>query len=273
MVTFATVETRFEMAKAILPGGLALNYLHGGPKDGDAVILLHGLADSSFSFSRVLPLLPAHLKVVAVDQRGHGDSDRPAFGYTVDTFASDLLALMNVLQIDRATIVGHSMGSFVARRAAERAPDRVARLVLIGTGLTARAKAVRELAETVDSLTDPVDENFIRAFQASTIARPVPEGFFERVVTESKKLPARVWRQAVTGMLDFEPRWPLTCPTTVLGGELDAVFSSEEQAAVFLATERSTLHLEPNVGHTLHWEAPERFVSLAFGVGRTGTRD
>jgi pimeloyl-ACP methyl ester carboxylesterase len=51
----------------------------------------------------------------------------------------------------------------------------------------------------------------------------------------------------------------------ILGGELDGVFSSHEQRALFLATEHSTLHLEPRVGHTLHWEAPERFVALAFG--------
>lgn len=266
MVTFASVETRYDAATVSLPGGVKLNYVHGGPADGPAVIMLHGLSDSAFSFSRVLPLMPAHFRVVAVDQRGHGNSDRPAFGYSVDAFASDLLALMDALQIDRATVVGHSMGSFVARRAAEKAPNRIARLVLIGAALSARNGAVQEVAAAAASMTDPVDEGFIREFQASTIAQPVPAPFFERIVAESKKLPVRVWRQSLAGLLEYQPRWPITCPTTIVGGELDAVFSVAEQTALFTATERSTLHLEPGIGHTLHWEAPQRFVSLAFGA-------
>jgi pimeloyl-ACP methyl ester carboxylesterase len=265
MVTFATVETRWETAQVSLPGGVRLQYVAGGPEDGPAVIMLHGVCDSSFSFSRVLPLMPAGLRVVAVDQRGHGDSDRPAFGYSMDAFASDLLALMDALRIDRATLVGHSMGSFVARRAAEKAPERVTRLVLIGTAMTAQNAVLRELHAIAESLTDPVDERLIRDFQAGTIARPVPPAFFERIVKETRKLPARVWRQAIAGLLDYQPQWPITCPTMILGGELDAVFSVAEQMAVFTATERSTIHLEPGIGHTLHWEDPERFVALAFG--------
>jgi non-heme chloroperoxidase len=266
VITFATVETQYERANVVLPGGVRLSYVHGGPDDGPAVIMLHGLSDSSFSFSRVLPLMPAHLRVVAVDQRGHGNSDRPASGYSMDAFASDLLALMDALLIDRATLVGHSMGSFVARRAAEKAPARITRLVLSGAAVTARNAAIKELRTATESMTDPVDEAFIRDFQASTICRDVPGAFLEQVIAESKKLPARVWKESVAGLWNYRPQWPTRCPTTILGGELDAVFSRDEQAELFVSTERSTLHLEPGVGHTLHWEAPERFVSLAFGA-------
>jgi pimeloyl-ACP methyl ester carboxylesterase len=264
MVTFAPLETRYDTGHVVVPGGVRLHYVATGPTDGPAVVMLHGTSDSSFSFSRVMPLMPAHLRVVAVDQRGHGNSGKPAFGYSMDAFASDLLALMDALQIDRATIVGHSMGSFIARRAAEKAPDRVTRLVLMGTAMAARNAVLRELHAMVATLTDPVDETFIREFQASTIRQPVPPEFFERAVAESKKLPARVWRQSIAGMLDYQPQWPITCPTMILGGELDAVFSASEQSAVFTATERCTLHLEPGIGHALHWEAPELFVALAF---------
>lgn len=265
MATFATVESRYDTAQVVLPGGVRLNYVDGGPKHGPAVIMLHGTSDSSFSFSRVMPLMPAHLRVIAVDQRGHGDSDRPD-SYSMNAFAGDLVGLMDALRIDRATVVGHSMGSFIARRAAERAPHRIARLVLIGTAMTARNAVTKELLDIANSLTDPVDEGFIRDFQASTIHRNVPAEFFEQVVAESRKLPARVWRQSIEGLRDYRPQWPITCPTTVLGGELDAVFSAQEQGEVFLTTEHSTFHLEPNVGHALHWEAPARFVSLAFSL-------
>jgi len=226
--------------------------------------MLHGFTDSSFSFSRVLPLLPTDLRVIALDQRGHGDSDRPADGYTMDDFAGDVLKLMDVLSIAQATLGGHSMGSFVARRVAERAPERVPRLVLLGTALVPTNAVVSDLRATVDHLVDPVDEAFIREFQMSTIHRAVPPEFFEHVIAESRKVPARVWRAALAGLNSYQPRWPIRCPTTILGGQLDAVFSPQEQMALFVATEHSTLHLEPRVGHTLHWEAPERFVALAF---------
>jgi pimeloyl-ACP methyl ester carboxylesterase len=264
MVTFATFERALETATVVLPDGVRLNYIHGGPAHGPAVIMLHGTSDSSFSFSRVLPLVPPHLRVVAVDQRGHGDSDRPASGYSMDAFASDILALMDVLRIERATILGHSMGSFIARRVAEKAPERVERLVLVGTALTARNAVINDLLDAANILSNPVDDDFIRQFQASTMMRPVPREFFERVVAESRKLPAFVWKESIQGMWDYNPQWPITCRTTIIGGELDAVFSPDEQTAFFLATERSTLHIEPGVGHAFHWEEPARFAALAF---------
>ncbi|HUE86128.1 MAG TPA: alpha/beta hydrolase [Vicinamibacterales bacterium] len=263
MVTLATPATLFRK-QLVLPNGVRLNSVQGGAIDGAAVILLHGITDSSYSFSRLLPLLPPELRVIALDLRGHGDSDRPADGYTMDDFAEDVIGVMDVLGIPRATLVGHSMGSFVARRAAERAPERVSRLVLVGTALAARNAVVAELQAAVERLVDPVDESFIREFQLSTLHRPVPPEFLDHVIAESRKLPARVWRAALAGLANYAPQWPITCPATILGGELDAVFSPDEQTALFLATEHSTLHLEREVGHTLHWEAPERFAALAF---------
>jgi pimeloyl-ACP methyl ester carboxylesterase len=182
----------------------------------------------------------------------------------MDAFAGDLLALMDALYIDRATVVGHSMGSFVARRAAERAPQRISRLVLVGTAMSPRNPVTSQLEMIAETLTDPVDEAFIREFQQSTLCHPVPPAFFEEVVAEAKKLPARVWREAIAGMNAYQPQWPITCPTTIIGGDRDAVFSADEQASVFLATEHSTLHIETGVGHAVHWEVPERFVTLAF---------
>jgi pimeloyl-ACP methyl ester carboxylesterase len=267
MVSFAMVAQQVQTPYRVLASGVRLRLVDRGPVDGPAVLMLHGYTDSSFSFSRVLPLMPPHLRVIVPDQRGHGDSDRPATGYTVDDFATDALQLLDALGIDRATIVGHSMGSFVARRIAERAPARVTRLVLIGTGLTPRTPAVAELFEAVQALGDPVDEAFVREFQTSMLCHPAPPEFLARVIADSRKVPARVWRAALAGLLDYQPQWPLTCPTRVLGGDRDAVFSVSDQTAVVTSTGRATLHLEPGVGHSFQWELPERFVSLAFGIG------
>lgn len=258
------LDTRVETGHVVLPSGLRLRYIHGGPADGPVVLMLHGLSDSSYSYRRVVPLLPPHYRFIAIDQRGHGDSDRPLSGYWMDDLANDAIDVLDELGIERAVIVGHSMGSFVARKVAERDPHRVARLVLIGTSLSPRNAVVDELRTVLDALRDPISDAFIREFQMTCVNTPVPPEFMDAIVADSAKVPARVWRAAIEGMWRFEARWPLTVPTLIVGGEKDAVFNRTEQSALFAATERSVLRLEPEIGHCLHWEAPERFVELAF---------
>ena len=89
--------------------------------------MLHGFTDSWFSFSRVLPLMPPEMRIVAPDLRGHGDSERPSIGYRLADIADDVVQLLDALQIPKAVLVGHCMGSFVARKVYElRARSRVA---------------------------------------------------------------------------------------------------------------------------------------------------
>jgi pimeloyl-ACP methyl ester carboxylesterase len=244
-----------------LPSGVRLHYIEQGPASGPAVLLLHGYSDSSFSWSRVMPLLPRELRVVAIDQRGHGRSDRPERGYSVDDFATDALQAMETLGIDSATVVGHSMGSFVARRVAERAPERVQRLVLLGSASTADNAVVRELLGVVNGLADPVDPAFVREFQMSTAARPLPPEFLERVIANSQAMPARVWKAALASLVEYRPSGAIQCPTLVVGGDVDGVFSAAEQAQLARQIPGAVLDLEPGVGHALNWEDPDRFIA------------
>lgn len=114
-----------------LPTGVRLHYAEQGDPAAQPLILLHGYSDSWFSYSGVLTGLARNYHVYALDQRGHGDSDRPATGDAMADLAADVIAFMDVKGIERATIVGHSMGSFVARQVVAAAPERVARLVLV----------------------------------------------------------------------------------------------------------------------------------------------
>jgi pimeloyl-ACP methyl ester carboxylesterase len=115
---------RFENIR--LSTGLRIHYAESGDARGTPVVFVHGWPDSWFSFSRVLPLLLAKLRLIAPDQRGFGESDHPDSGYTISGFAADLVALLDALDIDRAVLVGHSYGTFVARRAAPRSRRRSA---------------------------------------------------------------------------------------------------------------------------------------------------
>src|SRR5512145_1400366 len=132
-------------ATARLATGPALHYAEQGEADGEAMLFLHGWPDSWFSYSRVLSHLPARYRALAIDQRGFGDSERPDGGYAIDGFADDAAAFLDAVSVERATVVGHSFGSFVARRLAIRHPARVARVVLIGTGASAANAVTREV--------------------------------------------------------------------------------------------------------------------------------
>jgi non-heme chloroperoxidase len=151
------------------------------------------------------------------------------------------------------------MGSMVARRVAETRPERVSALVLIGAVETPVNKAVVELNSAVQALEDPVPEEFVREFQESTIETPVPAPFFERIVTESCKLPARVWRDVAAGLLTLDDSSELdrvAALTVILWGEEDAYFPREEQESLCARIPDARLVAYPEVGHAPHWERP-----------------
>ena len=251
-------------ADAYLATRIRLRYAEQGDPRGRPLILLHGYSDSWFSYSRVLSGLASRYRVYALDLRGHGDSDRPPDGYTMRDMAADVIAFMDLKGIPWATIVGHSMGSFVAQQTAVRAPERVSRLVLIGSATTPRRiVGVAELARAVSSLADPVSDAFAREFQLSTIHHPVPPEFLDAAVAASLKLPARVWQEVMAGMLATGPAAALRecgIPTLLLWGEQDSVFERSEQDALLAAIPGARLEVYPETGHALHWERPAEFV-------------
>ena len=212
--------------------GPRVHYAEQGDPNGEPILFLHGWPDSWFSYSRVLPLLTPANHAYAIDQRGFGDSERPVAGYSVDQLAADAVAFLDAVGIGRATLVGHSMGSFIARRVAETRPERVRRLVLIGSAVMPLNEVTREVQEIVRGLEDPIPPEFVRDFQASTIHVPVPEPFFEGLVSESLKAPARVWRSTLDGLLGFDDAAALrriAAPTLIVWGDHDAVFASREE--------------------------------------------
>jgi pimeloyl-ACP methyl ester carboxylesterase len=89
-----------EFATTRLATGLQVRYAEQGNPTGAAIIFLHAYADSWFSYSRVLPLLPPEYHAFAFDQRGHGDSDKPGCCYTADDFAADVDAFMDGVGIE-----------------------------------------------------------------------------------------------------------------------------------------------------------------------------
>ena len=142
--------------------------------------------------------------------------------------------------------------------------------MLVGGGLRADIPATRELQSQVEPLQGEVPRAFVEEFQASCVYRrgSVPGWFFEECVGVSCRVPPRVWRAALAGLLaddDSGRLAQITCPALVLGGTEDAVFGPEDQAALARALPTGRLVLYEECGHSPHWEQPGRFVEDVAG--------
>lgn len=248
--------------RVTLTTGIDLAYVTAGVADGAPLVLLHGLSDSWRSWEPMLPWLPAHVRAYAVSLRGHGDSDKPTSGYSTTGLASDIAAFMDAAGIETAVVVGHSMGSVIARRFAVDFPERVAGLVLEGAiGSFASIPDSEGFAAMIHTLSDPVPAEFVREFQLGTITQPVPREYFERFGQESLKLPAHVWHAAIDGLAEddsFEAIAAFTAPTLLLWGDQDAVALREAQEGLLSKLPNSSLLTYAGTGHAVHWEQPER---------------
>lgn len=114
--------------------GLRLHYRDWGGKSRVPMVLLHGLASQSHIYDLMAPLLARNFRVVALDQRGHGESSRPESGYDMNSVAEDLEVFLAVLHFERAIFVGHSWGGNVALQFGAQYPQRTAALVLVDGG-------------------------------------------------------------------------------------------------------------------------------------------
>jgi len=114
-------------------GGLRLHYRDWGG-DGEPLLLLHGLASNARIWDLTAPLLSGRFRVFALDQRGHGLSDKPEGGYDFASITGDVAAFVQALGLERPALVGHSWGANVALQFAADRPDGVSALALVDGG-------------------------------------------------------------------------------------------------------------------------------------------
>ena len=117
---------------------------------------------------------------------------------------------------------------------------------------------------TISKLTDPVDPGFVREMQSSALNQPVPNEFFETLVQEALKVPARVWKAAFEGFLEDDLLGELShikVPTLIVWSDRDTIVNRSDQEELARAIPGSRLLVYSGAGHSPHWEEPDHFAS------------
>jgi pimeloyl-ACP methyl ester carboxylesterase len=237
-----------------------MSYVTFGDTSGEAVILLHGYTDNSRSWSLVGAWLE-EFRLEALDLRGHGSSQVFDCCYGLDTLSHDLLLFMDHLEIEKAHIVGHSLGAMTAAVFAATYPERVDRLVLISAAMEMPEASGQWLWDNVPALEHPIDPNSQFMLDWYWNPNPVDEEFLTRERAESASRPPEVWMGVlraltITDWSGLAPR--ITTPTLVMWGDQDGLFGVETQDALRVALPGARFEVFEGYGHNMFWETPER---------------
>ncbi|MEP7004692.1 MAG: alpha/beta hydrolase [Sphingomonas bacterium] len=264
--------------------GLSLRMREWGDRDGDPLVLLHGLRGYSGTWRGLAGALAKGRRLIAIDQRGRGESAwDPARNYYTDAYLADLEALVDQLGLGRFTLLGHSMGGTTAYAYAARHPDRLDALIIedIAPGSSVSgAGAERIKAEMAALPEDFADWGAARAYWRKARPSVGEEALEQRLAESLAETPdGRVgWRYDAAGIsrTRLEPDqtrivdlWPLVeairTPAFVIRGgksdfcRLDTVLEMERR------NPRFTHATVPMASHYVHDDAPDIFHALLEG--------
>lgn len=145
--------------------GAKLRYLEAGEKNKDVLILLHGLGSSAESWQMNIIPLSEKFHVIAPDQVGFGKSDKPFLKYRVSTYVDFLDKFMSELKIEKAHLVGNSLGGWIAALMALKYPERVEKLVLVdAAGILPEKFSENDVYQLNNSTRDEIRQNLQRIF-------------------------------------------------------------------------------------------------------------
>ncbi|MEQ8965287.1 MAG: alpha/beta hydrolase [Azospirillaceae bacterium] len=226
--------------------GVTLRYLEAG--SGRPLIMIPGWSQTVAEFRENIPALADQARVLAVDMRGHGESDKPRHGYRVSRLAADLHDMIEALDLSEVTLLGHSMGSSVAWCYLETyGADRIAGLVVVDQAPCCIAKPGWSEAQCLDygvlmpnpqgaydlyaMLTSPEAEAETPGFLRGMFTDALDDDTFGFVVAENLKMPRRYGADLVFDHLHNDWRDAIariTLPTLVIGAEA-SIFSAQSQ--------------------------------------------
>jgi pimeloyl-ACP methyl ester carboxylesterase len=147
-----------------VPGEVELAVCRAG-EGPDPVVCLHGITAQHRAFNAVARYLGPSRGLVGMDLRGRGDSDKPQSGYSLEAHAADVVRVLDHLGLQTAVLAGHSMGAFVALKAALEFPQRVRALVLLDGGWPRVERPQEEMTEEEKEEAAALEEGLARAFR------------------------------------------------------------------------------------------------------------
>jgi 3-oxoadipate enol-lactonase len=234
---------------------------------GAPVLLLHGLGYTRQGWGPLRELLARRYRVLSYDNRGIGESEIPPGPYTVAELADDAVDVLDAAGAERAHVIGASLGGMVAQLLAAEQPERVERLVLVGTtpgGAGAYPLPQQTLALMAEAASLP-PEVALRRFVENALApgsRLVDEVFAYR--QQHPPDPAGWAAQAAAGATwDADGRLgQIAAPTLVVAGTADAVVDPRNAQLLADAIPGAKLELIDDAGHLPFWERAEEFAAL-----------
>lgn len=260
--------------------------------EGPALVLVHGIGDSSATWAELIPDLARTHTVIAPDLLGHGESDKPRADYSVAAYANGVRDLLTTLGVESATLVGHSLGGGVAMQFAYQFPERTERLVLVSAGgvgrevnpvlrlvslpgahllLSAlRLPGMRLQVGLATRLLRLLDTDLGQdAPELLTLVDALPDETSRNAFIRTLRAVVD-WRGQVVTMLD---RCYLTegMPTMLLWGDRDSVVPVRHAHRALAAMPGARLEIFEGAGHFPFHTDPARFVALVeeFTAGTT----
>jgi 3-oxoadipate enol-lactonase len=237
----------------------ALHHVVVGHPARPAVVLLGSLGSTLDMWDRQVPALATSFRVVAADLRGHGGSPAPAGPYELDDLVDDVISLLDSLALDRAHLVGLSLGGMVAMRLAARNPDRVDRLAVLCTSALLgpaefwhqRAAAVR--AGGTASIAPEVVRRWVTpAFQDAPVVAAL-----EAMVAGTSDHGYAACCEAIAAMDLRADLAAITAPTLAIAGAEDPATPPEHLALIASAIPGARLLVVPGAAHLANVEAAD----------------
>ena len=230
---------------------------------GAPLLLIHGLGYARWGWEPVAEPLARSFDVILFDNRGIGESDAPPGPYTAAELAADALQVLDEAGVERAHVLGSSLGGMVAQELALAAPERVDRLVLVST-TPGGPESFPMPEQTVKLMTSGAT---LREFVENALAPEADAELVERILRHRERTaqPFEAWSAQAEAGATFDALdrvEAIAAPTLVLHGTEDAVVDSRNTALLALRIPDARVELFPGGGHLFFWARPERFVEV-----------
>lgn len=249
--------------------GISLNYEDTGG-EGPVVLLVHGLGGSTEGWRGQLEGAPSALRVLALDQRGAGQSEKPTGPYSVEVWAEDLERFLDALGVARAALAGHSVGCMIAEHAALRLGERCWALALCGGALAWREEALPVFEQRVELAAQGRMEEIAEAVATTAVSgrtrREHPE-LYERVKRLVASADPRGYAQwaAATALASMSDPTRLACPVLAFCGSEDPVTPPAAAEAIAAAAPAGRSAVVDGVAHWCMLEDPDATNAVLFG--------